>query len=271
MVSQWSDTDYLRTQQYGTSANLDARAELHRRFRTNPQPWPRWAFEQCTFPARARILEIGCGPGWLWSENQDRLATGWHITLSDFSPGMVLEAQASLRNAPPIFHFEVFDAQHIPFEDAVFDAVVANHMLYHVPNLDAALAEVRRVLKPGGTFYAATNGINHLQRIHDLIRAFAPEYDVHARNTQLRHKFSLENGRDWLARHFDTVRLRLYDDSLVVTEIGALVAYILSDPVGAAAVMPRLPAFTRFLEKQVDPSGAITIAKSSGLFFAQRL
>ena len=48
-------------------------------------------------------------------------------------------------------------ADALPFPDASFDVLTARHMLYHVPSVPAALAEFRRVLKPGGRFLATTN------------------------------------------------------------------------------------------------------------------
>lgn len=50
------------------------------------------------------------------------------------------------------------DITDIPFEDGSFDFAIANHMLYHVPDLDKAIGEVHRVLKPDGVFYATTTG-----------------------------------------------------------------------------------------------------------------
>jgi len=49
------------------------------------------------------------------------------------------------------------DAQWLPFADASFDCILAMHMLYHVPDRDLAIAEMRRVLRPGGVLLALTN------------------------------------------------------------------------------------------------------------------
>ena len=89
-MSKFTDQQYLKTDQYRDSSNLDARVAIHRRFSTNPYGWFRWVFDVLLkLPENARILELGCGPGWMWKENTDRIPAGWNITLSDLSPGMV--------------------------------------------------------------------------------------------------------------------------------------------------------------------------------------
>lgn len=165
-MSRATDQNYLR-EQYQDASKLDARIALHRRFGTGGTDWHRWVFDQFALPPDARVLELGCGTGLLWVRNLDRLPDGWRVTFGDFSPGMVAQARQSLADDPR-FAFEQFDAQAIPFVGGTFDAVVANHMLYHVPDRQAAYAEVRRVLKPGGWFYAATNGRDHMRQLKEL-------------------------------------------------------------------------------------------------------
>jgi hypothetical protein len=64
-MSRVTDQDYLKSEQYKTPANLTARADLHRRFSTNPYPWLRWVFDQLALEPRERVVEAGGGPGWL--------------------------------------------------------------------------------------------------------------------------------------------------------------------------------------------------------------
>ncbi len=106
------------------------------------------------------------------------------IALSDFSPGMIEEAQHNLADAGRPFAFERIDAQAIPFADASFDMVIANHMLYHVPDRPQALAEIRRVLRPGGRLYAATGGANHLREIGELVQRFDIQIRFSARRVR---------------------------------------------------------------------------------------
>lgn len=271
-MSQYADQQYLLSEQYRDASNLGARMALHERFSTNTYGWQRWVFDQLAVPDSGAVLELGCGPGWLWRENLARVPDGWRVTLSDLSPGMVAEARRGLGGHPAFVAFEVADAQALPFPDAAFDAVVANHMLYHVPDRARALAEIRRVLLPGGRFHAATNGRAHMRELDDLGQRLAPGDDPATGGLPGEVNFNLEGGGEELARVFPQVELRRYEDGLIVTEAEPLVDYLISRP-GADrwrrehgdAGRTRLIAA---VQGEIARDGAIRFTKSTGLFVA---
>lgn len=161
-----ADEQYLVGEQYRDSSNLSARILFHRLFSTNGYGWHRWIFDHLTnLPGDARVLELGCGRGGVWAENRDRIPSDWEITLSDLSPGMIEEARLNLSGSGRLFDYEVIDAQSIPYPEATFDGVVANHMLYHVPDRAKGIAEIYRVLKPDGLLFAATNGSDDMSAL----------------------------------------------------------------------------------------------------------
>jgi ubiquinone/menaquinone biosynthesis C-methylase UbiE len=264
-MTKIADQPYLLAEQYKDAANLTARIDLHRRFSTNSYGWQRWVFDHFDLPPQARLLELGCGPGDLWRENRRRLPASWDITLSDLSPGMLDQARAALDRVG--LRFQVIDAQYIPYPDAHFDAVVANHMLYHVPDRAAALIEIRRVLRPGGRFYAATVGEGHMQELNDLLRPFMPasqtafDGGVH---------FGLENGAAQLAPWFVAIQRDDYVDALVVTEAEPLIAYVRSTRGWSSLPDENIPALITQVEYLLSTRGAIRISKSSGLFVCLR-
>jgi len=161
----------------------------------------------------------------------------------------------------------VADAQHLPFADGSFSVVIANHMLYHVPDRARALAEARRVLEPGGRFYAATVGNEHMRELDELVMRFDPCLAATGIGLGKPYApFSLDNGREQLLRHFVHVELERYVDALRVTEAAPLVAYIQSG--GDALGAERLAALTRLVEQELAEKGAIHIRKDTGLFVA---
>ena len=263
-----SDRSYLLTDQYRDASKLGARFRLHEQFSTNEYGWPRWAFDQLKLPSGSRILELGCGPGALWAENRARIADSWDVVLSDLSAGMINEAQGALGDLEGRFQFMVVDVQALPFEEGCFDGVIANHMLYHVPDVAQALSEVRRVLEPGGRFYAATNGKRHLRELHGLVRVFDPDISYGPQE----YSFGLENGAEQLGEWFEDISLSRYEDSLVVKEAEPLVAYILSSVGDAGRLLTgdRSGELATFVERQLSIRGAIHITKDVGLFVALR-
>jgi ubiquinone/menaquinone biosynthesis C-methylase UbiE len=258
----------LLAKQYADASNLNARVALHRRFSTNKTDWQVWVFDQFEFPANAHILELGGGPGWLWRNNFDRIPPGWRITLTDFSAGMVDEARTSL--AGESFAFRQCDAQDLPFKAGTYDAVIANHMLYHVPDIAQAIREIHRVLKSRGLFYTTTVGPRHLHELHALWDRFAPGAYEKNRQKFIGTAFNLETGAQTIETMFPQVERRLFEDAFVITEVEPLVAYILSfapDEFKSADLIARLRAH---LHEEMAATKAIKITKESGMFIARK-
>jgi ubiquinone/menaquinone biosynthesis C-methylase UbiE len=178
---------------------------------------------------------------------------------------MLTTAQQNLSHSQCPFKFEIVDAQTIPFDDKSFDIVIANHMLYHVPDKPKALSQIRRILKPGGRFYAATNSQVHLKELRELIENFDP--DIGASEQPFSISFGLENGQDQISAWFASVTLRRYEDALIVTEAAPLIDYILSSS-KAEAISHQREAFTGFIEQRLALQGSIYITKDAGLFEA---
>lgn len=272
-LSQYQNTTYLRDSQYKDSSNLSARANLHQQFSTAEQDWFLWTFNLLQLQPGYRVLECGCGPGWLWRNNVDAIPAGCQITLTDLSPGMVAEAKAALADSGHDFRSQSVDIQQLPFEDASFDVVVANHMLYHVPDIDKGLAEVKRVLKPGGRLCAVTNGEAHMQELKALRRELMAHigYDINA-DVFTPLSFRLENGAEILGHHFEAIDLHLYPDSLRVTEVDPLLAYVFSATEAREALTDAMMTRVRELvtAKMAADGGAIHITKAVGMFVAKK-
>jgi ubiquinone/menaquinone biosynthesis C-methylase UbiE len=112
----------------------------------------------------ARSLEIGAGTGY-FSLNlmQDEVLGA--ATCTDISPGMLETLDANARALGLEVETAACDAAELPFEDESFDLVLGHAVLHHLPDLDRAFAEFRRVLAPGGTLFFAGEPSRHGDRI----------------------------------------------------------------------------------------------------------
>jgi SAM-dependent methyltransferase len=255
-----NDPKYVK-EQYRASDNLSARAALHERFGTAPRRWFDWYFDHLDLPHDARVLEVGSGTGALWRENRARIPATWQLTLTDFSFGMIETTRATGVAA----NFAQSAAQALPFRDAVFDAVIANHMLYHVPDLPRTITEFRRALKPGGKLFAATNGTDHMRELDELVAQFLGAEKILRELT-----FHRDNGAAILAPHFPDARWVDYPDTLVVTEVEPLIAYAMSGFIGKQIIgSERENALRQFATERIARDGAFRITKSTGVFIAQ--
>ena len=275
-MSQVDNQEHLLTRQYKSADNLKARIALHERFGKNKVHFHDWLYDHLTMPDRANILEVGTGSAAFWKRNAERIPQGWTLTLSDLSEGMLGEAKGVFKSLGREASFLTLDVQAIPFEANSFDMVMANHMLYHVPDIPKALAEIRRVLKPSGRFYGATNGEGHMLELGTVLSGFVSELDLSKQEIPHTRTFSLENGAALLEEEFETVKLhRPEKDDLVVTEAEPLLAYILSmiswyeaaDNLGADKLELAIRNLKTQLEARINVK-PIRIRRVAGLFEA---
>ena len=153
-----------------------------------------------------RVLEVGCGPG----EAAEQIgASGAEVEALDISERMVALTRARGVKA------RVGDVQELPFENESFDAALAAWMLYHVPDVERGIAELARVLRPGGRLVAVTNRVEHLRELHELLGG-----EFATRN------FSDETGAEILLRHFARVEEREAGGWLNFPDRAAVAAYV---------------------------------------------
>ena len=266
-MANLTDPQFLKEHQYRRADNLEARIRLHRDYSVQAQDWQRWVFDHLALAGGERVLEVGCGPASLWRENVDRLPAGISPVLGDLSWGMIDQARQNLAGLAG-FRFLTLDTQSIPFSKTHFDVVIANHMLYHVPDLRQAVGELRRVIQPGGRLFAATNGTSHMQRLFDMVYEFDPRAP---KAEDFQKRFCLENAVEVLGQAFEHVKVIPFESRLEVTEVRPLLDYILSMSSfwgvidRSAGNQARLE---QFLAEKMAVEGKIVIPKAAGLAIA---
>lgn len=251
--------------QYRNSTNISARIRLHRLFSSNKQGWFPWIYEQCQITEGMKILELGCGNGRLWIENKAKLPADCEIILSDISEGMIRDVRREQSLQDDRFSFAAFDCYAIPYEDASFDLVIANHVLFYCKDVDRVCSEVGRVLKPGGRFVCGTYGVAHMQEVSRLVTQFDDRITLSGEN--LYEHFGKENGAQALAPYFAEVDWQQYEDALIVTQAEPLIEYVLSCHGNQNQyILEKYNKFRKYVEGQIR--NGYTITKDAGIFIS---
>ena len=268
-MSKMTNQDYLKGNQYKNPNKLESRLNLHQKFSTNLYGFHRWTFDQYNFTHNLSVLEVGCGSGELWLKNRERIPTFKRVVLSDNSQGMIESVKKSLSSVlQDKTEFAIFDVQQIPFEDNSFDLIIANHMLYHVPSVSKAISEIYRVLNVGGSFFASTNGRNHMIELDNLMKEFDDFYE-NIRYDDL--NFMLENGLEKV-KMFSSYKILRYEDSLKVTNAKDLVSYQISRMENSETLKTEQgqKCLFNFFNTIIEEKGYIEITKDAGIIVAYK-
>ena len=231
--------DFVRDQ-YRSTARLETRVSVWR-----PDAQGRWpqdvALSSLAEVNPVRLLEVGSGTGAFAARVSRELSC--KVVALDSSPEMVAATKAAGVEAM------LGDVQTLPFPDGSFDAAVAAWMLYHVADLDRAVSELARVLRPGGRLIAITNGREHLAELWEMVDA--ETFDL---------SFSRENGDVHLRRHFGTVERHDVETRAVFPDRRAAASYL--ETLDRGELADRLPEFVEPLVARGTP--AVFVADKAG-------
>lgn len=222
--SAYADDRHIRSRQaiYGYA---ETRADPARR--TSFIPWD----------GTQIVVDVGCGNGFdlrhLLPDGRCRHAFG-----VDLSAGM-LASLAELRSTGRLTPLQA-DAQQLPLRDGIADVGLAMHMLYHVPDIHAAVRELRRVVKPGGAVLASTNSIASLAEMNDLMDAALSKVLGRPVHPLQDLRFTLETGAAILQREFSDVSLHRFDLTLAFPAAQPVLDYLSSvrDPIERTVGVP---------------------------------
>jgi SAM-dependent methyltransferase len=214
-----NDPEVVRAE-YAEESRLEERIAVWQDL-TGPNP-RELALEAVAEGRPGRVLEVGCGQGWASEWIKEEL--GAEVVAVDQSERMVELTRRRGVDA------RVGDVQELPFEDESFDAALAAWMLYHVPDLDRGLAELARVLRPGGRLVAVTNAPESLRELWTLLRADRTPFLIAG--------FHSDNGAEILRRHFQRVEERQAAGTVTFADPEAVQRYVDSLVTVSATVPP---------------------------------
>lgn len=268
--------------QYATKKNLQTRVDVHRLYSLVPFSFYDWALNHIGFSGSERVLDAGCGSGaWLFPL-ADRLSqNGGSIVGVDLSEGMLSNIANEAKMRPNI-ELHIGDVQNLLFPDDSFDFVMANFMLYHVPDINQAIRELKRVLKPGGKLMTATNSQSSMGPLWELHvqcqrKAGIPEGIVLRSVPYVR--FSLENGPEFLRLHFEWFESNVLYDALKFTDSQPLMDYYSSGfmklgDTDNQTSDDQWQSVYDFIREQVDNiierDGCYSLPKTGGFFIMEK-
>ncbi|MEV0717875.1 methyltransferase domain-containing protein [Asanoa sp. NPDC050611] len=239
VLDELADRTVLTTREYATPDRLNARIALYAY--QEPRHDLVGSAVRLLHRAPGPVLDVGCGPGHyraaLRVDRPDRAAIA-----CDLSMGMLLVA-----GSPAL----VADAAALPVRDASCGAVLAMHMLYHVPDPEAGVAELARVRAPDGTVLLSTNGARDKRRPRDLHDEVVRELTGGPARRHLTRRFNLEDGERMARRHFRTVERIDFVSTIAVPDPEPVVRWLGSMGDAAPALLGEVRArITAIIERE---------------------
>jgi ubiquinone/menaquinone biosynthesis C-methylase UbiE len=207
---------------YDSADPLCRRQAFLERLRTREDSFVDWALDLLPVRGGETVLDAGCGWGRFLLPIARGLRAGGRCFGVDLSAAVMRPAVQLARDERLPAAFALGDIDALPVRDGAVDVVMANHVLYHVANLDHAVAGLRRALKPGGLLMATTNSEAVRPAVLVLHERMQIELGVAAREAE-QTSFSMESGLPALRRHFDLVERHFYRDALRFPDADTLV------------------------------------------------
>ncbi|MDX1686726.1 MAG: nitroreductase family protein [Candidatus Promineifilaceae bacterium] len=264
-----SDEQERVLQQYRTQDNLATRIRTHERYSVPQVDFIDWVLDRISWRGDEAVLDAGSGAG-AYLEAAGRRAG--RIIAGDLSLGMLRDLAPT--GAPRVN----LDAQRLPLAGEAVDVVLANHMLYHVPDREAAVGEFARVLRPGGRLLAGTNSARSMAELEELgARAGAAlgARDAMALNASI--SFTLENGADLLSRYFDRVTRHDLPGALVFPEPQPVIDYLASMRERYVPLLPDgvtwgevVTVLRELLAAHIAEHGEFRVNKLAGVFVCRK-
>jgi ubiquinone/menaquinone biosynthesis C-methylase UbiE len=250
--------------QYKDNKNLNTRISLYQKYGTNDTNYSDFIQTNYDFFEGSKILEFGSGTGKDWKDKIDSLPDGCELTLSDFSSGMVDELRQKYGDRKNV-HIRMLDIQSANIKGGSIDFVIANSMLYHVPDIDKAVGDVHRILKDDGVFYASTFGKSVYSFLKKHISNISDDISLAKEVT-----FTLENGGDYINKYFSDVKINRYNNRLDIKDTNDLVDYIYSMTSIVGLKDEDRDDIYNYFEGLKDENGNIVVDIEYGIFVARK-
>ena len=202
---------------------LRLRQDVYDRYGVPQIDYRAWVLDRLHWRGDERVLDVGSGPGDYYTA-----LTGRYPDVDYVGVDLAWEMLESNPARPDMAQA---DLAELPFASGTFDVVMANHVLFMVPDREQAIRELRRVLKPDGVLLAATNSVHTMPEFQALMRRALVLLGASGKGQVQppqfpHHAFSLENGTRQLAQQFFAVVRYDLPTALVFPSIDPIVSFL---------------------------------------------
>lgn len=265
--------DVLR-RQYATDENLRTRQKIHEQYTIPRTNFIEWVLSCVQWRGDERVLDVGAGPGSYFAPLMKAHPRLQYVGV-DLMASMLAQHGGNGQLAQG-------DVNHLPFPDASFDVVMANHMLYHSPDIPASIAELARVLKPTGVLMAATNSANTMPELQVMMRRaivlLSKQGAARVRPpTVPSESFSLENGTRLLSKAFYFVARYDLPSALVFSDVEPIMQYLESTRDLRESQLPddvvwddAMMIIRQQVNQLIKHLGELSVQKQTGVLIASR-
>ncbi len=266
-----SDVDSLRYEPTDEQS-VRVRQEIHERFTLPSVDFADWVLARGDWSGHKRVLDIGSSSGSYGRVIRQKYSEVEYYALDESR----LALTQHLGRAASV----VADFGRLPFSDTQFDTVVANHALFSVVDLDAAVREFKRVLTRDGILLTATSSVQTMPEFQALFRRVLLLLSSHVRPNSPyllppREVFTLENGVRRLSKHFFAVVRHDLPSALVFTESEPVMTYLNSLRSSREKLLPPdvtweavMDAMHDQVNRVITLQGELVVSKLSGVIVA---
>jgi ubiquinone/menaquinone biosynthesis C-methylase UbiE len=269
------DKTKLINESYATDEPLSVRIETHRHYSVPAIDLPTWALDRHTWRGDETILDIGTGTGQYLAPLRERVPHG-QLIAGDLAWGMLRDLRA--KGVPGDTALLNADAEALPLADESCDAIIASYVMFFIPDIPRASAEMHRVLRPGGALLAVTMAHVYMDELRVVInRALAQlgaPIGYETRYGDISSRFSLESGLPYLAPHF-RMTVHQIESAFVFPEVEPVLAYVASSRGVIRDDLPTgrtwdefIAALRDVIQAELAAHGEFRVSKNAGVLIA---
>jgi ubiquinone/menaquinone biosynthesis C-methylase UbiE len=232
-----------------------------------------WALDRHPWRGDETVLDLGTGTGQYLEPLRKRIPNG-RIIAGDLAPGMLRDLAA--RGVPGDAMLLNADAEALPLADGSCEAVLASYVMFFVPDIPRAVAEMSRVLRPGGVLLAATMAAVYMAELQTALNRALNKLGASHETSMgmMSHRFNLSNGLAYLEPRFH-VTVHQHESALVFPAAEPVLAYMTSLRSELGDDLPPgrtweewMAALREVVDAEIATHGEFRVSKKAGALVA---